>query len=55
MIVILLPLAVALLGLLLFCIAPPPRPKVQRIGEILLFCGLLATLMHLSARLLQIP
>jgi hypothetical protein len=55
MIVILLPLAVAILGLLMFVLAPPPRPKVSRVGEILFFAGTLATLLHLSARLLQLP
>lgn len=42
--IILLPLLVALIGLLMFALAA--NPKVQEIGRIMLFCGLLVTLLH---------
>jgi Na+/phosphate symporter len=41
-----LTLIVALLGLLLFMFAA--HPKAQRVGEILLFCGVLAFCIHLG-------
>ena len=52
MIVILLPLLVALLGLLMYALA---SGKLVEVGRILLWTGLLATLLHLSARVLQLP
>lgn len=45
---------VSLVGLLLYLYAgsgspPNPNPKLGRIGEIMFFCGLLATLLRLDA------
>lgn len=57
MVVILLPLAVALLGLLVYlgAMPGPTRPKLVEVGRILFAMGILATLLHLSAKLLALP
>lgn len=52
MMVILLPLAVSLVGLLLMGFA---SGKVQEVGRVMFWTGLLATLLHLNARTLQLP
>lgn len=54
MIVILLPLAVCILGLIVYALFGPRDARVARVGEIMFFCGLLATLLHLSARVLEL-
>lgn len=51
MITILLPLAVCLVGALVYALA---SGKAVELGRIMFFCGLLATLLHLSARVLEL-
>lgn len=46
MLVIAVPFMVCVLGLVLMVFG---KPNVQRMGEILFFCGLLVTLLHLDA------
>jgi hypothetical protein len=50
--VILVSLLVALVGLLMYVLAA--NPKVVRVGEIMLFCGLLACLLQLEPRAIGI-
>ncbi|MGH8748809.1 MAG: hypothetical protein ACREU5_06855 [Burkholderiales bacterium] len=50
-ITILLPLAVALLGALLYGFAPG---KAQELGRLMFAMGLLAAMIHLSARVLEL-
>lgn len=49
---IILPFAVALIGLLLWALSD--SPKVQEIGKICFFCGLLVTLFMVSPQTLSI-
>ncbi len=48
-----IPLLVALLGLLAYALAS--NPKVQEIGRIALFCGLLVTMFSLASKVLRFP
>lgn len=52
MIVILLPLLVAVVGLLMYALA---AGKLVEVGRIMFWCGLLATLLHLNAHLVSLP
>lgn len=45
-------LLIALIGVLMFALSA--NPKLQKIGEICLFCGLLAFLLELPAHYTQI-
>lgn len=42
--IILMPLLIALIGVLMYALAG--NPKLQEIGRIMFFCGLLVTLFH---------
>ncbi|MES2339318.1 MAG: hypothetical protein V4537_14585 [Pseudomonadota bacterium] len=41
---IILPLLVCLVGLLMYCLGEPTRPKVSRVGFAMFWVGLLVTL-----------
>jgi hypothetical protein len=51
MIIILLPLAVCIAGALIYALA---KGQAAELGRIMFFCGLLAALIHLSARVLEL-
>jgi hypothetical protein len=46
-VVVILPVVVLVLGLVIFLAAQPTQPKLLRIGEVMFFVGLLATLLVL--------
>lgn len=55
MIIIAIAPFVALIGLLIYALTAPANTKVCRIGEIMFFCGLLATLLMVAEGHVHLP